>query len=215
MSRERRTKWAWRGNSRNSWRKRYASSKKHLCYRFTTRKLVVCNHWLVSSRYNWSTVVHIVIVSVTVHQSPNHFVAFQIRSLVQERGEQDRRLQALEEELKKVEAKLLSAVREKTGLSSNVTSLERQRAELKKVNEFLKNKVCFLFFFMILCMVKCKSPFLMRCVFSAKNLLKVCLSVLGVFFHFFFFYLGLCWHHKKKNQLSHNGADGSQEHCRC
>uniref|UniRef100_A0A671Z0T9 Hyaluronan-mediated motility receptor (RHAMM) n=1 Tax=Sparus aurata TaxID=8175 RepID=A0A671Z0T9_SPAAU len=65
----------------------------------------------------------------------------EIRSLVQERGEQDRRLQALEEELKKVEAKLLSAVREKTGLSSNVTSLERQRAELKKVNEFLKNKV--------------------------------------------------------------------------
>ncbi|XP_030001952.1 hyaluronan mediated motility receptor isoform X2 [Sphaeramia orbicularis] len=65
----------------------------------------------------------------------------EIRSLVQERGEQDRRLLALEEDLKKVEAKLLAAVREKTGLTASVTTLERQRAELKKVNEFLKNKV--------------------------------------------------------------------------
>ncbi|KAA8588491.1 hypothetical protein FQN60_009836 [Etheostoma spectabile] len=63
-----------------------------------------------------------------------------IRSLVQQRGEQDRRLLALEEELKKAEAKLLAAVREKTGLAANVTTLDRQRAELKKVNEFLKNK---------------------------------------------------------------------------
>jgi len=54
-------------------------------------------------------------------------------------------LLVLEEELKKVEAKLLSAVREKTGLAANVTTLERQRAELKKVNEFLKNKVRFSF----------------------------------------------------------------------
>lgn len=69
-------------------------------------------------------------------------VIIQIRSLVQQRGEQDRHLQVLEEELKRVEAKLLAAVREKTGLAANVTTLERQRAELKKVNEFLKNKVC-------------------------------------------------------------------------
>lgn len=48
---------------------------------------------------------------------------------------------AVEENLKKVEAKLLAAVREKTGLSATVTTLERQRTELKKVNEFLKNKV--------------------------------------------------------------------------
>ncbi|KAK5612931.1 hypothetical protein CRENBAI_004389 [Crenichthys baileyi] len=65
----------------------------------------------------------------------------EIRSLVQQRGEQDRRLLALEEDLKKAEAKLLAAVREKTGLSASVITLERQRAELKKVNEFLKNKV--------------------------------------------------------------------------
>ncbi|CAB1314480.1 unnamed protein product [Coregonus sp. 'balchen'] len=65
----------------------------------------------------------------------------EIRSLVQQRGEQDRRLVTLEEELRKVEAKLLSAVREKTGLAANVTTLERQLAELKKTNEFLKNKV--------------------------------------------------------------------------
>lgn len=48
----------------------------------------------------------------------------------------------LEEELKKVEAKLLAAVREKTSLAANVTTLDRQRAELKKINEFLKSKVC-------------------------------------------------------------------------
>ncbi|MEQ2247595.1 hypothetical protein ILYODFUR_010941 [Ilyodon furcidens] len=65
----------------------------------------------------------------------------EIRSLVQQRGEQDCRLLALEEDLKKAEAKLLAAVREKTGLSASVITLERQRAELKKVNEFLKNKV--------------------------------------------------------------------------
>lgn len=49
----------------------------------------------------------------------------------------------LEEELKKVEAKLLAAVRERTSLAANVTTLERQRAELRKVNEFLKSKVCY------------------------------------------------------------------------
>lgn len=51
----------------------------------------------------------------------------------------------IEEELKKVEAKLLAAVRERTSLAANVTTLERQRAELRKVNEFLKSKVCYLF----------------------------------------------------------------------
>ncbi|XP_060935957.1 hyaluronan mediated motility receptor [Limanda limanda] len=65
----------------------------------------------------------------------------EIRSLVQQRGEQDRTLLGLEDELKKVQAKLLAMVRERTGLSASVTTLERQRAELKKVNEFLKNKV--------------------------------------------------------------------------
>lgn len=60
---------------------------------------------------------------------------------MQQRREQDRRVLALEEELKKVEAKLLAAIRERTGLTASVITLERQRAELKKVNEFLKNKV--------------------------------------------------------------------------
>uniref|UniRef100_A0A8C9S0A8 Hyaluronan-mediated motility receptor (RHAMM) n=1 Tax=Scleropages formosus TaxID=113540 RepID=A0A8C9S0A8_SCLFO len=73
--------------------------------------------------------------------SADGLVSLPIRSLVQHRGEQDRRLQALEEEMRKMEAKLLAAVREKTGLSANVASLERQLGELKKVNEFLKNKV--------------------------------------------------------------------------
>ncbi|XP_078117386.1 hyaluronan mediated motility receptor isoform X2 [Sander vitreus] len=78
---------------------------------------------------------------MTMERKQQQLIEKEIRSLVQQRGEQDRRLLALEEELKKAEAKLLAAVREKTGLAANVTTLDRQRAELKKVNEFLKNKV--------------------------------------------------------------------------
>ncbi|XP_069552959.1 hyaluronan mediated motility receptor [Brachyistius frenatus] len=78
---------------------------------------------------------------MTVERKQQKLLENEIRSLVQQRGDQGRRLLALEEELNKVEAKLLAAVREKTGLAANVTTLERQRAELKKVNEFLKNKV--------------------------------------------------------------------------
>ncbi|XP_038124132.1 hyaluronan mediated motility receptor isoform X2 [Cyprinodon tularosa] len=65
----------------------------------------------------------------------------EIRSLVHQRGEQDRRLLILQDDLKKAEAKLLAAVREKTGLSASVITLERQQAELRRVNDFLKNKV--------------------------------------------------------------------------
>ncbi|KAM9741996.1 hyaluronan mediated motility receptor isoform 1-T1 [Menidia menidia] len=78
---------------------------------------------------------------MTIDRKQQKLLEREIRSLVQQRGEQDRRLLVLDEELKKAEAKLLAAVREKTGLAANVTTLERQRAELKKVNEFLKNKV--------------------------------------------------------------------------
>lgn len=60
---------------------------------------------------------------------------------MQQRGEQDRRLLTFEEEVKKLESKLLVAIREKSGLAANVASYERQLAELKKANEFLKTKV--------------------------------------------------------------------------
>uniref|UniRef100_A0A8C0ILC0 Hyaluronan mediated motility receptor n=1 Tax=Chelonoidis abingdonii TaxID=106734 RepID=A0A8C0ILC0_CHEAB len=63
-----------------------------------------------------------------------------IRALVRERGEQDRRLRALEEDFMKSEAKLTAAVREKTSLSANVASLEKQLLELTRTNEFLKSK---------------------------------------------------------------------------
>ncbi|KAG1962838.1 hyaluronan mediated motility receptor [Pimephales promelas] len=79
--------------------------------------------------------------SFTLEMKHQRLLEKEIRSLVQQRGEQDRRLLNLEEELKKLESKLLVAVREKTGLAANVASLERQLAELKKVNEFLKTKV--------------------------------------------------------------------------
>ncbi|KAM9130135.1 hyaluronan mediated motility receptor isoform 2-T2 [Pangshura tecta] len=64
----------------------------------------------------------------------------EIRALVRERGEQDKRLRDLEEDFMKSEAKLTAAVREKTSLSANVASLEKQLLELTRTNEFLKSK---------------------------------------------------------------------------
>ncbi|XP_075897649.1 hyaluronan mediated motility receptor isoform X2 [Nelusetta ayraudi] len=78
---------------------------------------------------------------MTPAQKQQKLLEKEIRSLVQQRGEQDRRLLALEEEFKKVEAKLLAAVREKTSSVSTATTLERQCVELKKINDFLKSKV--------------------------------------------------------------------------
>ncbi|XP_006865007.1 PREDICTED: hyaluronan mediated motility receptor [Chrysochloris asiatica] len=64
----------------------------------------------------------------------------EIRVLVQERGIQDKRIQDLEAEFEKMEAKLNAAVREKTSLSANNASLEKQLIELTKTNELLKSK---------------------------------------------------------------------------
>ncbi|OWK11846.1 HMMR, partial [Cervus elaphus hippelaphus] len=64
----------------------------------------------------------------------------EIRILVQERGAQDRRIQDLEAELEKMEAKLNAAVREKTSLSASNASLEKQLLELTRTNELLKSK---------------------------------------------------------------------------
>ncbi|KAM5298297.1 hyaluronan mediated motility receptor [Ctenodactylus gundi] len=64
----------------------------------------------------------------------------EIRVLVQERGAQDKRIQNMETELEKMEAKLNAAVREKTSLSANNASLEKQLMELARTNELLKSK---------------------------------------------------------------------------
>ncbi|XP_027758349.1 hyaluronan mediated motility receptor isoform X2 [Empidonax traillii] len=64
-----------------------------------------------------------------------------IRALVRERGEQDKKLQALDEDFVKIEAKLSAAVQEKTSLSATVASLKRQLLELKRSNELLKSKL--------------------------------------------------------------------------
>ncbi|KAB0374078.1 hypothetical protein FD755_014334 [Muntiacus reevesi] len=64
----------------------------------------------------------------------------EIRILVQERGAQDRRIQDLDAELEKMEAKLNAAVREKTSLSASNASLEKQLLELTRTNELLKSK---------------------------------------------------------------------------
>lgn len=66
---------------------------------------------------------------------------FQIRALVRERGEQDKKLQALDEDFVKMEAKLSAAVQEKTSLLANVACLKKQLLELTRTNELLKSKV--------------------------------------------------------------------------
>ncbi|XP_020848041.1 hyaluronan mediated motility receptor [Phascolarctos cinereus] len=64
----------------------------------------------------------------------------EIRALVQERAIQDKHLQDLEAEFEKMEARLNIAVREKTSLSANIASLEKQLIELTRANELLKTK---------------------------------------------------------------------------
>uniref|UniRef100_H3AQS5 Hyaluronan mediated motility receptor n=1 Tax=Latimeria chalumnae TaxID=7897 RepID=H3AQS5_LATCH len=64
----------------------------------------------------------------------------EIRRLVLEQGEQDKRMQAIEEQHRKKEAKLTAALREKTALSATVASLEKQLSDSKRVNELLKTK---------------------------------------------------------------------------
>ncbi|XP_010124420.1 PREDICTED: hyaluronan mediated motility receptor, partial [Chlamydotis macqueenii] len=65
----------------------------------------------------------------------------EIRALVRERGEQDKKLQALDEDLVKIEAKLSTAVQEKTSLLANVACLKKQLLELTRSNELLKSKL--------------------------------------------------------------------------
>lgn len=64
----------------------------------------------------------------------------EIRVLLQERGAQDKRIQDMESELEKTEAKLNVALREKTSLSASNASLEKKLIELTRANELLKSK---------------------------------------------------------------------------
>ncbi|XP_075712424.1 hyaluronan mediated motility receptor [Rhinoderma darwinii] len=64
----------------------------------------------------------------------------EIRALLKERAEQDKKLQLLEEDFKKTELKLVSAVRERTSLTAGIASMERQISDLYKANELLKTK---------------------------------------------------------------------------
>ncbi|KAG8128780.1 hypothetical protein E2320_015571 [Naja naja] len=66
----------------------------------------------------------------------------EIRILIGIRAQQDKTLQALEEDHAKSESKLSAAVREKSTLLANIASLEKQLLELRKSNDLLKTK-CF------------------------------------------------------------------------
>uniref|UniRef100_A0A663MTA9 Hyaluronan mediated motility receptor n=1 Tax=Athene cunicularia TaxID=194338 RepID=A0A663MTA9_ATHCN len=65
----------------------------------------------------------------------------EIRTLVRERGEQDKKLQALDEDFVKIEAKLSATVQEKTSILANVACLKKQLLELTRTNELLKSKL--------------------------------------------------------------------------
>ncbi|XP_042645933.1 hyaluronan mediated motility receptor isoform X2 [Tyto alba] len=65
----------------------------------------------------------------------------EIRALVRERGEQDKKLQALDEDFVKIEAKLSATVQEKTSLLANIACLKKQLLELRRTNELLKSKL--------------------------------------------------------------------------
>ncbi|KAM4826677.1 hyaluronan mediated motility receptor isoform 2-T2 [Thomomys bottae] len=64
----------------------------------------------------------------------------EIRVLVHERGTLGKQIQDMESALEKMEAKLTAAVREKSMLSANNASLEKQLMELTRTNELLKSK---------------------------------------------------------------------------
>uniref|UniRef100_A0A8C9USR3 Hyaluronan mediated motility receptor n=1 Tax=Spermophilus dauricus TaxID=99837 RepID=A0A8C9USR3_SPEDA len=76
----------------------------------------------------------------TLRLKVRSFYCHLIRVLVQERGVQDKRIQDMENELEKMEAKLNVVVREKTSLSANNASLEKQLIDLTRTNELLKSK---------------------------------------------------------------------------
>ncbi|NXW05832.1 HMMR protein, partial [Fregetta grallaria] len=65
----------------------------------------------------------------------------EIRALVRERGEQDKKLRALDGDFVKIEAKLSATVQEKTSLSATVACLKKQLLELTRTNELLKSKL--------------------------------------------------------------------------
>ncbi|XP_027563905.1 hyaluronan mediated motility receptor-like, partial [Neopelma chrysocephalum] len=65
----------------------------------------------------------------------------EIWALVRERGEQEKKLQALDEDFVKTEAKVSAAVQEKTSLSATVACLKKQLLELKRSNDLLKSKL--------------------------------------------------------------------------
>ncbi|KAM6251569.1 hyaluronan mediated motility receptor-like [Porphyrio hochstetteri] len=69
------------------------------------------------------------------------FVPSMIRALVRERGEQDKKLQALDEDFVKTEAKLSAAVQEKTSLLASVACLKKPLLDLTRTNELLKSKL--------------------------------------------------------------------------
>jgi hyaluronan-mediated motility receptor len=65
----------------------------------------------------------------------------QIRLLIQERNELQKRVDLKDEELSKIESRLQAVLKERTSLAANVASLERDLGDLRKANDTLKTKV--------------------------------------------------------------------------
>ena len=68
-------------------------------------------------------------------------IHFQVRKICKEKTEKEKVLSLKEDEIKKLDGKLHSAVSEKSSLQAKVASLEKDFKELRKSNEILKSKV--------------------------------------------------------------------------
>ncbi|XP_077984603.1 uncharacterized protein LOC144439206 [Glandiceps talaboti] len=77
----------------------------------------------------------------TPDQSKMKDLEREMRRLMQQRSEQDRKLFATEQDLQKTEGKLQAALRERDSLQAHVATLEREIKDIQKSNDVLKKKV--------------------------------------------------------------------------
>ncbi len=69
------------------------------------------------------------------------FLLAQIKRLLRERTDLDKRLQQRDEEVSRLEGRLQQAVKDRTSLQANLASAEKEVKDTKKANDLLKQKV--------------------------------------------------------------------------
>ena len=74
-------------------------------------------------------------LNIFCHFSPK------VATLSRERSDLDKRLMAKEDDVKRLDGRLLQIQKDKTTLQAKVASLDKQLLDLQKSNDLLKNKV--------------------------------------------------------------------------